>query len=257
MVLAVQNAPRPVSEIRKKINRVQQSEFLLNNTHSLDEVYALLNQLSNDVLDMYPHIACRTQCNSCCKGTSMPKASPAEWQQVHDYLLNSYTVEQQQALIERLRHDYNPNREIYWEVHDTIQQRPNLQQLEQLKRVLPRLESTQCPFLVEEKCSVYEARPAKCRAHGAFLLQLQDHVQLHTCESEVDKMEAYLEQQGSRSVTIPSWNPFESKLMTTYNPPGAVATILPLWLVTHIQNGELVEATNLLPDFNSFRNTEI
>lgn len=253
----MQNAPRPVSEIRQKINRVLQSEFLLNNASSLDDVYTLLNQLSSDVLDMYPHIACRTQCNNCCKGTSMPAASPAEWEQVHDYLLRFYTPEQQKALIERIRTDYNPNREIYWQVHDTIQQEPDLQKLEQFKRVLPRLEATQCPFLVEEKCSVYMSRPAKCRAHGAFLFQLQDHIQLHACESEVDKMEAYLEQQGSRKVTIPFWNPFESKIINAYNPLGAVSTILPIWLVTHIKDGKLIESSNLLPDFDSFRDVEI
>lgn len=253
----MQNAPRPVSEIRQKINRVQQSEFLLNNTSSLDDVYTLLNQLSSDVLDMYPHIACRTQCNSCCKGTSMPTASPAEWEQVHDYLMRFYTPEQRQELVERIRAYYNPNREAYWQVHDTIQQVPDLEKLAEFKRVLPRLESTQCPFLVDEKCSVYMSRPAKCRAHGAFLFQLQDHVQLHACGSEVDKMEAYLEQQGSRKVTIPFWNPFESKIVNAYNPPGAVSTILPIWLVTHIQNGELVEMPNLLPDFDAFRDVEI
>ncbi len=253
----MQHANRPVSEIRQKINRVQQSSLLLQTTSTLDDVYTLLNQLSSDVLDMYPHIACRTQCNRCCKGTSMPTASPAEWEMVHDYLTRFYSPEDQAQLIERVRAYYNPNRDAYWQVHDTIQQAPDLQKLEQFKKVLPRLEATQCPFLVEEKCSVYMSRPAKCRAHGAFLFQLQDHVQLHACAEEVDKMEAYLEQQGSRKVTIPFWNPFEEKIINSYNPPGAVSTILPIWLVTHIQDGQLAPEANLLPDFEAFREHEI
>jgi len=152
-----------------------------------------------------------------------------------------------------MRSYYNPNREAYWQVHDTIQQVPDLEKLEQFKRVLPQLKATQCPLLVDEKCSVYMSRPAKCRAHGAFLFQLQDHVQLHACSAEVDKMEAYLEQQGSRKVTIPFWNPFEDKIVNSYNPPGAVSTILPIWLVTHIEDGKLIEDAQLLPDFDAFR----
>lgn len=244
---------RPPSETRQKINRVQQAKLLLRTTESLDDVYALLNQLSSDVLDLYPHIACRTQCNTCCKGNSMPTVSPTEWEKVHDYLWRFYTEEQRLALVERTRTMYNPHKELFWAVHDTIQRPPDLDKVEEFGRILPQLMDTQCPMLVDEKCSVYMSRPAKCRAHGAFLFVLGPHVQLHACESEVDKMEDYLARQGSRSVVMPVWNDFESKIVQEYNTPEAVSTVLTLWLLTHIHEGQLQEDVNLNPDFEAFR----
>ncbi len=235
------------------IQRVQQAETFLQFTQSLDDVYVLLNQLSSDVLDMYPHIACRTQCNTCCKGPSAPAVTPSEWEKVHEYVWQYYTEAQRQALVERVTKSYNAHREAYWQVHDIIQETGNLEKLEKFKKILPELSETQCPFLVNETCSIYMSRPAKCRAHGAFLFRLQEHVQLHACTSEVEKMEAYLAQQGSRNVTIPFWNPFEERIMEKFNDAGAVATLLPLWLATHIKNGELDDIPNLAPDFESYR----
>lgn len=245
------------SETRQKINRVQQAKLLLHTTESLDDVYGLLNQLSSDVLDLYPHIACRTQCNTCCKGPSKPAVSPAEWEKVHDYLLRFYSEEQRQALIERTAAMYNVHKDLYWDVHDTIQRPPDLEKLEEFLKILPQLGETQCPMLVNETCSVYMSRPAKCRAHGAFLFVLGPHVQLHACDSEVKKMEDYLEKQGSRAVTMPFWNDFEAKIIQDYNEPTAVSTILTLWLLTHIHKGQLIEDVNLAPNFDAFRNLDI
>jgi len=248
---------RPVSETRQKINRVQQSKFLLRNTHTLDDVYVLLNQLSSDVLDMYPHIACRTMCNTCCKGNSMPSVSPAEWEKVFEYLWRYYTAEQRQALIERTREMYNPRKELYWELHETLQQNPSDEKLQALVQILPQMMDTQCPMLVDEKCSVYMSRPAKCRAHGTFLFVMGPHIQPHACESEVQKMEEYLTMQGSRQVVMPIWNDFEQKISDDFNSPEAISTLLPIWLVTHIQAGELIPEANLAPDFQSFRLQDI
>lgn len=246
-----------VSETRQKINRIQQAKTLLGLTETLDDVYTLLNQLSSDVLDLYPHIACRSQCNTCCKGNSMPTVTPSEWEKVHYYLSRYYSAEQRQALIERTREMYNPHRDIYWAVHDTIQQPADMAKVETFGRLLPQLAQTQCPMLVDEKCSIYMSRPGKCRAHGAFLFVFGPHVQLHACESEVDKMEEKLQRDGTRQVLMPIWNDFELRINQTYNPPDAISTVLPIWLLTHIENGELIEEPVLKPDFAAFRLKEM
>lgn len=246
-----------ISETRQKMNRVEQAKLLLGTTQSLDDIYVLLNQLSSDVLDLYPHIACRTQCNSCCKGTSMPTITPAEWEKVHDYLCRFYTEQQRRDLIERLRRMYNPHRQLYWAVHDTIQMPADMSKLRAFAEILPQLSETQCPMLVDEKCSVYMSRPAKCRAHGGFLYVFGEHIQLHACESEVQKMELKLKEQGSRQVLMPIWNDFEERIAFQHNAPDAVSTILPIWLVSHIHQGELIEEPILKPDFEAFREKEI
>lgn len=246
-----------VSETRQKMNRVQQFRLYLDNTQSLDDVYNLLNQLSSDVLDMYPHIACRTQCNSCCKGTSMPAITPAEWAKVHDYLLRFYTEEQREALITRTREMYNPRKALYWGVHDTIQQPANMDKLRSFREVLTQLTDTQCPMLVNETCSVYMSRPAKCRAHGGFLYVFGEYTQMHACESEVEKMELKLKEQGSRNVLMPVWNDFEARIVDKFNEPNATSTILPIWLLTHLHKGELIEDSVAEPDFEAFREKDM
>lgn len=241
------------STTRQKIDRVVQSRLLLEACQSLTDVYNLINQLSNDVLDLYPHIACRTQCNTCCKGTSMPVASPAEWAILHDYLLRYWSEAQRTALIERVQALFQTHHEALWAVHDTIQQSADMRKVERFAQILPQLADTQCPFLVDEICSAYMGRPAKCRAHGAFLFLFQEHVQLHACQSEVDKMEVFMEKQGSRKVVMPIWNHFEEKIVKSFNTPGATSTILAIWVLSHLEQGKISEQLNLSPNFDALR----
>lgn len=242
-----------LSEARRKVLRIQQARVMVEMAQSLDDVYTQLNQLSSDVLDLYPQIACRTQCNTCCKGPSMPTVTPSEWERVHDYLLRYYSEDQRQALIARVRQMYNPHKDIYWAVHDTIQQPADLAKVEAFGRLLPQLNDTQCPMIVDDKCSVYMSRPAKCRAHGAFLHVFGPHVQFHACADEVDKMEQRLKMQGSRDVVMPIWNHFEEQIYQRFNAPDATATVLVIWVLTHVRDGKLVEEVCLLPDFEAFR----
>ena len=239
------------------MDRSLQAKSLLVTTQTLDDVYTLLNQLSSDVLDLYPHISCRSQCNNCCKGNSMPTVTASEWEKVHYYLSRYYTEAQRQDLIERTRAMYNPHKELFWAVHDTIQQPADMAKIESFARILPQLASTQCPMLVDEKCSVYMSRPAKCRAHGSFLFVFGKYVQMHACEEEVDKLEVKLAEQGTRQVLMPVWNDFETRITQAYNTPDAIPTVLVIWLLTHIQDGQLIEDANLKPDFEAFRLKEI
>ncbi|PIQ25807.1 hypothetical protein COW36_21950 [bacterium (Candidatus Blackallbacteria) CG17_big_fil_post_rev_8_21_14_2_50_48_46] len=244
------------SSTRQKIDRVLQSKLLLDASPTLTDVYTLINQLSSDVLDLYPHIACRTQCNTCCKGTSMPVASPAEWAILHDYLLRFWSEEQRAALVQRIENLFLLHAESLWAVHDTIQQDADMSKVEKFAEILPQLADTQCPFLVDETCSAYAGRPAKCRAHGGFLFVFQEHVQLHACQSEVEKMEAFMENQGTRKVVMPVWNPFEEKIVQVFNAPGATSTILAIWVKSHIVEGRLAEEANLNPDFQALRSSK-
>ncbi len=246
-----------LSLTRQRIYRIQHFKTFAAATENLQDMYQLLNEVSADVFALYPHISCVTGCNTCCKGTSMPTVSAAEWVQLHQHLMTLYTAEQRTALIERMCALYNPHKAVYWRLHDTLQTPPTPEQLAELKVLLPRLSQNQCPFLVDESCSVYENRPAKCRAHGAFLIQLGEHVQLKSCDSEVEKMEAYLVQQGSRNVTLPLWNSAEIKIKEAYNAPGTLSTVLPIWLVTHLHEGKLLAEANPTPDFEAFRDRDI
>jgi hypothetical protein len=127
-----------------------------------------------------------------------------------------------------------------------------MDKFEAIAAVLESFQDCACPFLVGDRCGNYEHRPAKCRAHGAYLLRIDQEVQMHTCSEEVEKMEAYLARQGNRRIAMPFWNPAEERL-AKLNAPGAVSTVLPLWLLAHIEDGRLIPAANPTPDWAAVR----
>lgn len=237
-----------------KASRILKSSQLVALTQNLSDLYTLIGQLNNDVLDLYPHIACRTGCNTCCKGTSMPAVSPSEWKEVYSFILKMWSPEQKSDMIATVLDMYHSYTEIIWAIHDNLQQNPSQEKLQKLIQILPKLSDTTCPLLVDEKCSVYASRPAKCRAHGSFLFIFDNYTQLHACQDEVDKMETYLREAGSRKIIMPIWNQFEEKVVTKFNEPGAVSTILLLWLYAHIKEHKFVSKVNLKPDFEHLRN---
>jgi len=64
-------------------------------------------------------------------------------------------------------------------------------------------------------------------------------------------------QQGSRSIVMPIWNDFETKIMADFNPDNAVQTVLPIWIVTHVKDNQFIETPNLSPDFSRWQNQDL
>jgi Fe-S-cluster containining protein len=224
---------------------------VLAEAQDLDTLYEAIGFGSDLVFGLYPHIDCHTGCNRCCRNNSLPIVSPLEWQRVYEGV--ALMPESAKAeLVERTLDWHRRLGASLWQLHDHLQTPTSMDKIEAITQVLETFQDCACPFLANGRCSNYDHRPAKCRAHGAFLMRFEQEVQMHTCAEEVDKMEAYLAKQGSRRVAMPFWNPAEDRL-NQLNGPGVTSTVLPLWLLAHIDDGRLAAEVNLKPDWADVR----
>jgi Fe-S-cluster containining protein len=224
---------------------------VLGDAPDLDQLYEALNYGTDLVYGLYPHIDCHTGCNRCCRNNSLPIVSPVEWARVYEGLLAMPETAKAELLARSLDWHTRLGSSL-WQLHDLLQADTSMAKFESIAQVLETFQDCACPFLVMDRCGNYESRPAKCRAHGAFLMRIGQDVQMHTCSEEVDKMEALLARQGSRRVAMPFWNPAEERL-AKLNAPAAISTVLPLWLLAHIVDGAFLPAADLNPDWNAVR----
>lgn len=227
------------------------AHVLLRQVNDLESLYRVIHQLQEAVLDHYPHISCRTGCFTCCQAPSLPVVSSLEWAFLYPALL-TWPGEDRRHLIKLVTAHVTRHAEILWSLHEVIQGAGTLEKAQELAALLPTLGQADCPFLEDGRCRIYPVRPLRCRAHGAFLIQIDRHVQFSACESEMLKLEAMLQQQGSRDVQMPVLNPYEAKL-SELQAGTAVSTVIPLWLWAHVQDGELAPAAQWAPDFRLLR----
>jgi Fe-S-cluster containining protein len=89
-----------------------------------------------------------------------------------------------------------------------------------------------CPLHINGKCSVYEVRPAKCRAFGNFIFAFNDRTQFLSCASDIEKMYNYLKQKRTKQLALPYWNSVEMKLekIAKDKDDHFDVNIIPLWL---------------------------
>lgn len=224
---------------------------VLGQAPDLDTLYEGIGFGADLVFGLYPHIDCHTGCNRCCRNNSLPIVSPLEWLKVYEGV-RQMPATAQAELVSRTREYHQRLGPSLWQLHDLLQAPSTMAKFETIAQVLDTFQDCACPFLAMERCSNYEHRPAKCRAHGAFLMRFDQDVQMHACAEEVDKMEAYLARQGSRRVAMPFWNPAEERL-ARLNDPGAVSTVLPLWLLAHIDGDALRPDALAHPDWAEVR----
>lgn len=94
----------------------------------------------------HPTLACKKGCSFCCH--LRVYVFPPEVFRIVDFVERSFDGSQKEALARRL------------EVH--VEALDKLEGMERLSTRLP------CPFLEDDLCSIYEARPTSCRAHHSI-----------------------------------------------------------------------------------------
>jgi Fe-S-cluster containining protein len=104
-------------------------------------------------------LPCHRGCSACCKDVP-PPLSPSEWKVAVDYL-RSMPPERREPLLGRARELYRQNRAAI----DELGLQP--ERFDELAR--ERL-SFVCPFLEDEACAIYPARPHACRLYGNSFL---------------------------------------------------------------------------------------
>lgn len=123
---------------------------------------------------------------------------------------------------------------------------------------LPEFGCKQCPFLINNLCSIYEVRPAICRGFGYFTWRPpgnQDS-QIFACQMAADTLLDSLRQQNIETAALPVWNSLSNKVYELEHRLGTgTMSTLPMWLFSHTQTGKLQTEINLKPDFTALQNT--
>lgn len=226
------------------------SEALIN-LGNIPDLYKQMDKLNVLVKQLYPHIDCNEGCSKCCVGTtSVPVVSPREWELIYRYIIGS-PDEFKESIIKENNSDIEKYSNIFKKIHEILQIRFDKEKLLKLAKILPELKEHKCVFLRNDRCSIYDVRPAKCRAHGTFLVRYEDKTQIHACFSEIEKFEKYFKEKGGRLVTMPFWNNVEYKL-AELNLGLGVSTLIPIWIKSHIKDDKFQDFPNLVPDFSNF-----
>jgi len=212
----------------------------------LEDVYEIMDFLMDEVKAKYTNIRCKMDCAMCCKGLHPPYISAVEWEMIL-YYINEFPQIIKDEIIRRARFYVAEYRDALILQQKMIAGEIPADEIRDTYQTLAQsLKNATCPFLVMDKCGIYPVRPAKCRAMGNTLVQLNEQVKVHTCAWEISNFEDYMYKQSNRALTMPVWNVFE-KVVDIINPDDTMKAVIPIWLISHIQGNQLSEVIDPKP----------
>lgn len=175
----------------------------------------------------HPPFRCRQACFECCEAT-MPIVTAAEWRLLHAAIAakgDSF----QQELFNRTAKGYRQQIDALALLAARLRGEPAyLDGVDEIGLVA-------CSFLQDGRCSVYDARPAMCRAFGYMTVVEAEGVTPLMCPPAV----AHIVETFPESHVLPRWEPFQAHLNRLTRHQGIAH--LPLWIMAqHDLGGYLV-----------------
>lgn len=227
---------------------VNEAYQALTEATCVEDVYDILDFLSEEVRHYYPHIGCHNGCDLCCTQLYQPQVTASEWELILYYIRELPEIVQEE-IVRRAHWQSQQYRDALLLQHTLINEPEELDTSDfegTLKTLGRAFRDHSCPFLVQHRCGIYPVRPAKCRAQGSSLFTSGDEVRINTCLPEVSKHERYMTEQGTRTMTMPLYNVFE-KVIALLNPENSLRASLAVWLITHVRNNQLMDQVDPNP----------
>ncbi len=231
----LQNSLANTAHYLPDINNIGQSGDAHDLFYYIDFLVYLVDQ-------SYPFIPCPSGCNHCCTQSGLPRTSALEWHLIYDYF-KALPAETQLRVIERNEQMHRPQYEQFLKEQARIENPKS-------DLPLPDFGCKECPFLVDERCSVYPVRPSICRGFGYFTWRpggARDS-QVFACQMAADTLLDELRVRNESHAALPAWNPISDKVyaLNEQLSTGVMAT-LPLWLMLHTQQDRQLSELNLDP----------
>ena len=201
----------------------------LPRTHSVggaedwSDLYYLIDYLTFALDRAYESQPCRDGCSLCCREYSIFRVTAAEWATISALLDDR--GEGTAGLLERNQATYGAYRDQLQRVAESWQGDPSLSATNPHLEGLPPV----CPALVDDRCSIYDARPLICRAYGYFAVKVRDKDTLMICKVLGRAFVDSLREQGLEHAPLPNFEPFDRQVRRL-NGTGAIKP-LPLWLL--------------------------
>lgn len=194
----------------------------LGRTADQENVYVLIDALSDAVRADFPRSVCAAGCGRCCElHRALIRIYRSEWDPLRDYLIATRSEEEMEALVRD-----------FWERFP-----PYLPVLERYQRVLdagdrphasPEELPIACPFLdAAGSCSVYPVRPAICRGYGLFNLPRDGYSEIFACGMQREALESQLSLEDGLKLRLPSFSPLYQKVADLCEDEPKL--LIPLW----------------------------
>jgi Fe-S-cluster containining protein len=214
------------------------------------DLYFLMDSLVDEVKKTYPELPCKNKCSLCCENYGIPRVTTIEWQVVHKYIVKEMPEELRKKVIQQTIDMHTPQIEELTEEQNRIQE-PHTKRIK-ANSPRPKFKCGHCPFLVDQSCSIYKARPSICRAYGFFSIRVEGQTQVFTCQMAADLILEILRERNEEHWALPVWDKFADKIYEL-NQDKLVST-LPFWLLTHLdENNNVISKVDINPDFGKLK----
>ena len=220
----------PVERLRRAVAQDPGAAYdaaleTLEESGSVPDLYGLIGYLGEVVEERHACMRCDANCIECCG--QLPLVTFAEWKILHVWMMANWSAEQRSSAIVRC--------EALLGDGDTVLPRwmrlgsMNMDSAATRDYIDDMFgnESTPCPLLDEDGCTVYPARPLVCRAYGRMMRTEDDTLY---CQRIVDKLVPYQKEKGE--FFLPIYRSYQERSYALAG-PDSYFTLIAIWLLSH------------------------
>lgn len=190
-------------ELYSKIKEILSKDLDL--VDNLADFYSVINKLSYLINNFYTDIECKSGCSRCCKFYGSPQLYKFEWDNIISYLEKNMDNRTMMRVRAKLKDNILFLKEKLENNHDYFQPQFNASVFF----------IAECPFLYQNKCSIYEVRPLICRMFGNTYLKRENkeaYKNVYACAEEQERWKKEIEINKSLPL-LPRNDYLESKII--------------------------------------------
>lgn len=215
--------PTPLAEAYDFVRVNAMNADNIGETGDERDLYVHLDKLSDGVKASFPGSYCRAGCSACCHyPVALFTLTFTEWRLIQRHIETEWTEHQREALVARYRQTFTG----FWRFVLTMLQDSYAGVILSSPFIYRR--KIACPFLVDDCCTVYPARPYQCRSFGHFAARAWPGKQpkIYACSEQGENLLRMLARAGPQ-IQLPVMNPLVLKIRKLCRGP---RMSLPLWV---------------------------
>jgi Fe-S-cluster containining protein len=223
-------SPTPLAEAYDFVRLNAMKADNIGQTGDERDLYVHLDRLAEGVKGTFARSYCRAGCSACCHyPVALFTMTFTEWRVVQRYIETEWTEEQRLELVKRYRKTFTG----LWRFLLMMLQNSYVGVMLSAPLLFPR--QVACPFLVDDQCSVYPARPYQCRSFGYFSARTWGKTpKVYACNYQGELLLEQLAAAGPQ-IQLPVMNPLVLKIRKLCRGPRMA---LPLWVGIWVERYE-------------------